>query len=153
MSQACRKRISEMFTLDQMGECFGKYLSKTIEIKKRDVFKPVRELEKQSIIREIQNIVEYFQVKQEFWRLTQEARRLDQEVQGLSSDIRELNQKYTDLNATYLSLLQPKPPSHWFYLWIRQLLLPVYNWISRTKLLGLLTRLKRTIKHRLVKDS
>jgi hypothetical protein len=97
--------------------------------------------------------VEYFQVKQEFWRLTQEARRLDQEVQGLSSDIRELNQKYTDLNATYLSLLQPKPPSHWFYLWIRQLLLPVYNWISRTKLLGLLTRLKRTIKHRLVKDS
>jgi glycosyltransferase involved in cell wall biosynthesis len=125
MSQASRNRIIEMFSLDQMGECIHRNLIKTIENKKSSIAQPVTLREKQSINRETQTLVEYLQARQRLkW-----------------------------LDHEYSSLVQPKSTSHWFYLWLRQLLLPVYSWISRTKLLGLITNLKQIIKHRLVKDS
>jgi glycosyltransferase involved in cell wall biosynthesis len=125
MSQASRKRVIEKFTLDLMGICIHRNLCEIIEDKKSRLVKPVTEQEKQSINRETQTLVEYLQARQR---------------------VKWLNQEYS-------VLIQPKTPSHWFYLWLRQLLLPVYNWISRTKLLGLFTNLKQIIKNRLVKDS
>jgi hypothetical protein len=125
MAQASRKRIIEKFSLDLMGENIHRDLCKVIENKKNRVEKPITEREKKSISRETQTLVEYLQARQQLkW--------LDQE---------------------YSLLVQPKTPSHWFYLWVRQVLLPVYTWFNRTKLLGLITYLKQMIKHRLVKDS
>ena len=125
MSQASRKNICDMFTLDLMGECTLNYLSTTIVNKKSNTQKPVTEPEKQSIIREVQYLVEFLQARQE---------------------LQQLNTKYS-------ALVQPKSASHWFYLWIRQLILPVYNLISQTKLSGLTADLKQSIKKRLVKGS
>jgi glycosyltransferase involved in cell wall biosynthesis len=139
MSQASRIRICDLFTLDQMGECFGKYLSNIIENNKNNSHTAHTKIEKLSNTREIQYLVEYLQVKVE-------AQRLNREVSRLGQD-------FSELNAKYLGLLQPKPPSHWFYLWIRQLFLPVFNKASQTKLLGLIDNIKRIIKRRLVKDS
>jgi glycosyltransferase involved in cell wall biosynthesis len=125
MSQASRMRILEKFTTSMMGEYIHRKLNEVIDIKKGNVELVTTKLDRQSINREIQTAVEYLQVRQE---------------------LRILNRRYS-------SLVLPKTASHWFYLWIRQVLLPIYNWISRTKLLALIIRLKQTIKHRLTKDS
>jgi hypothetical protein len=138
MSQAGRDRICAGFTLDRMGECFGKYLSGMIEIKK-NIPIATTGVEKDLISREIQYLVEYFQVKRLYFQLLEDQQRLDR-------DFRDIHQKY-------LELTQPKPPSHWFYLWIRQLLLPVFTRFRQTKLMGLIDQFKRIIKGRLVKDS
>jgi glycosyltransferase involved in cell wall biosynthesis/GT2 family glycosyltransferase len=153
MSQASRARIIEKFSLDLMGECIAKNLDKLIQNKKNRLQKPVIELEKGTFNREIQNLVEILQARQEVRRLNNDIRELSQKY----SDSREENQKQTTLitklQAQILDMLQPRPPSYWFYLWIRQLFLPVYTKASQTKLMGLIDNIRRIIKKRLVGSS
>jgi hypothetical protein len=160
MSQASRKRIIEKFSLDLMGECMTNNLDKLIQNKKNSLQKPVIELERVTFNREIQNVVEILQARQEVRRLTSYIRELSLKY----NDSRELNQKYTDLivelnqkitelSARLQEMVQPRPPSYWFYLWIRQLFLPIYTKASQTKLMGLIDNIRRIIKKRLVGDS
>jgi glycosyltransferase involved in cell wall biosynthesis len=123
MSQASRKRIVEKFTITQMGEIIQKNLSKIIENKKSRIKKPVTEIEKQSINREIQYLVEFLQARQALRRLNQE----------------------------YSAMIQPKPPSHWFYLWLRQLFLPVSERVRTTRLGQILVGLKKWLKRTMIK--
>ncbi|OGO28648.1 MAG: hypothetical protein A2136_07530 [Chloroflexi bacterium RBG_16_54_11] len=139
MARASRERIGNMFTLEQMGERFIKHLAQTVENKKNDANKANARPVSAINTREIQYLVEYLQAKQLFLQQNQETQRL--------------YQKFNDLQDKYLFLLQPKPPSHWFYLWIRQLFLPLYTRLRQTKLVGLLDRLRGRIKGRWVKDS
>jgi glycosyltransferase involved in cell wall biosynthesis len=123
MSQASRKRICDKFTLDLMGECALSYLTKTIENKK-NIQKPIIELEKQSIIREVQYLVEFLQARQEFQQL----------------------------NAKYSVLVQPKSASHWFYLWVRQLFLPIAGHVKTSRIRQIIVGFQRWFKRTLIKE-
>jgi hypothetical protein len=82
-------------------------------------------LDRNSIEREARATVEYLQVRQ--------------------------RQKW--LEREYSTFVTPKPPSHWFYLWIRQLLLPVYTRMRGSESSDSIDRLIRSIKQRLLKNS
>jgi len=124
MSQASRKHIRDKFTLDQMGECTLSNLSTTIANKKRNSPKPVTEFEKQSIIREVQYLVEFLQARQELQQL----------------------------NAKYSVLVQPKSASHWFYLWLRRLFLPVSEQVKSSRLGQILVSFQKWLKRTLIKE-
>lgn len=123
MSQASRKRVKEQFTLFMMGESIHKKLCEVIENKKGIKAKPITEVERQSINREIQTSIEYLQARQE---------------------LRTLNQQYS-------SLVQPKTASHWFYLWIRQVFLPVFEPLKTARLGQIMVGLQQFFKRALVK--
>ena len=124
MSQASRNRICDEFTLDQMGECALNNLSATMANKKRANPKLVTELEKQSTIREVQYLVEFLQARQELQQL----------------------------NAKYSVLVQPRSASHWFYLWVRQLFLPVSNLVKSSPLRQIMVRVQKWFKRTLIKE-
>jgi glycosyltransferase involved in cell wall biosynthesis len=124
MSQASRQHIRNKFTLDLMGECTLNNLSTTIANKKRNNPKPVTELEKQSINREVQYLVEFLQARQELQQL----------------------------NAKYSVLVQPKSASHWFYLWIRQVFLPVSEHVKTSRPGQIIVGLQKWLKRTLIKE-
>ena len=125
MSQESRKRIVEKFTLDRMGDSIHGELCRIIDNKKDSVEPRITDQEKQSILRETQATVEYLQARQEI-------RTLDQQLS---------------------TLVIPKKPSHWFYLWIRQLLLPPSTRVKTTFLGKIIIRLQQWLKHALIKPS
>ena len=123
MSQASRKRITEQFTLFMMGESIHKNLCEMIENKIGIKAKPITEVERQSINREIQTTVEYLQARQE---------------------LRTLSQQFS-------SLVQPKTASHWFYLWIRQVFLPLSGPLKTSHLGQIMVGFQKWLKSYLVK--
>ncbi len=124
MSQASRKRVIERFSLSLMGEHIHQSLYEVIENKKDRFYEPYSDLTKQAIYRETQTYVEYLQVRRELRKVSQ-----------------QLSQ-----------LVIPRKPSHWFYLWIRQLFLPTYNWFTHTKISNFVVDLKGKIKILLVRE-
>jgi glycosyltransferase involved in cell wall biosynthesis len=124
MSQASRKRICDQFTLNQMGECMLNNLAKIITNKKIIAQKPITELEKQSIHRELRTMVEFLQARQE---------------------LQLLNSKYSEL-------ILPKSASHWFYLWVRQLFLPVFEHVKTTRPGKIMVGFQKWLKRTLIKE-
>jgi glycosyltransferase involved in cell wall biosynthesis/GT2 family glycosyltransferase len=124
MSQSSRKRVLENFTISMMGECIQSKLNEVIENKKGELENVHTELDRRSIIREIQASVEYLQAMRE---------------------LRILNQQYS-------SLIQPKTASHWFYLWIRQLFLPLSVSLKANRLGQILVGFQKWLKRALVKE-
>jgi hypothetical protein len=123
MSRASRERMVERFSVQQMGECIHSNLSRVIEDKKSKAGEPVFAQGYNSLEREARTLVEYLQAREH---------------------LRRIEPEYSDL-------IKPRPPSHWFYLWIRQLFLPAYLRMQGTKSLRWITSLQLAIKNRLVK--
>lgn len=123
MAQASRKRVSEKFTLDLMGEFIHRNIHQVIEKRKNSPVLPLTEGEKESIERETRTLVEYLQVRQrQVW-----------------------------LEREYAALVTPKPPSHWFYLWIRQIFLPWSERVKDTWLGRIMVGVKTWLRRKLVK--
>lgn len=120
MGAAGRERICSGFTLDHMGNQMVEILTEAIQLKREGRLTYEKLSEVEQLERDTQHVVEYLQARQE-WR-------------NINDRHLTLLRQYADLSDQYFALLQPKPPSHWFYLWIRQLLLPVLNHLRRNKL-------------------
>ncbi len=138
MGDLSRKRIIERYTLSHMGSCMDEILPKVKLPGREDRPVPVDLSKRQQITRETQAVVEYLQARQEW--------------QKINKNINNLLLKYEEQSRKYYELLQPKPPSHWFYLWIRQLIYPVYHLARRTKFNNRLLLLKRSIRKALNRE-
>jgi hypothetical protein len=123
MSQASRQRMVERFSIQQMGDCLHTNLNRVIEDKKNKPGEPAIAYDQNSLERETRTLVEYLQLK---------------------TRLRQIEPEYSEL-------VKPRPPSYWFYLWIRQLFLPVYQRMQGTRSLRWITSLQLAIKSRLVK--
>ena len=114
---ACaRKRIEDHFSLDRMGNCInGKLESLIIGVEPEKAPSPITK----EICEETRTIVEFLQARQESLRLYKV--------------VEDLSNQYNDLYNKFEEITSPKPPSHWFYLWIRQLSNPIYTWLIKNK--------------------
>lgn len=134
MGAASRARILEGFTLDHMGERIAALLAETAQAKREGALEQPALPDDQRLLRETRHVIEYLQVRQE-WR-------------GINERHLDLMQKYAELSDQYFALLQPKPASHWFYLWLRQLLFPLFNPAQHGGTLKIFTPLQKWFKHR-----
>jgi glycosyltransferase involved in cell wall biosynthesis/GT2 family glycosyltransferase len=124
-----RQRIQEGFTLDVMGETIAGAFT---TLSNRPIGTPAPAKITGIMIEHARIIVEFLQARQESLRLY-----------GV---IEQVSNQYRELFRQFETLVIAKSPSYWFYLWIRQLFLPLYNWImSKTgnKMLSLKDRFKR----------
>jgi glycosyltransferase involved in cell wall biosynthesis len=111
-----RKRIEDHFSLDRMGNCInGKLESLIIGVEPEKESSPITK----EICEETRTIVEFLQARQESLRLYKV--------------VEDISNQYNDLYNKFEEITSPKPPSHWFYLWIRQLSNPIYTWLIKNK--------------------
>jgi glycosyltransferase involved in cell wall biosynthesis len=120
-----RQRVLERFTLPSMAEIISEKLLAAIEKEKSSLKAPLTEPEKQSINRETRILVEYLQTRREL----------------------------KTVNRQLSTLVIPHQPSHWFYLWIRQLFLPVSERINHTFLGKIMVGVQKWLKQILIKSS
>lgn len=135
-----RNRILSQFSVDRMGEQIENIFminKKVSGTKNTNQFI----FSKNQLLRESRVIIEYLQARQEWLKLTKMYGEMDREH-------KKLFEKYQDLLQ---QLYQPKPASYWFYLWIRQLFLPVYKWFGYKKILGPFVEIKAAIKKHMLK--
>jgi len=130
-----RERILSHFTLTQMGEKMEEFLKEMVERKREDKRENKVDNVMYSFKREGQLGVEYLQ-----------ARDLAHIYQ---KKYVELYDNYAELNAKYAESIMPRSPSFWFYLWLRQLLLPIYHHLSNPKILTFIGKLKTSVKKHL----
>jgi len=133
IGERARQRVVSRFSLDEMGNCMLTALQSALGERKgaRELAPITKE-----IIRQARMIVEFLQARQEGLRLY-----------GVTE---ELSNQVSDLYLKYEELISPKPPSHWFYLWVRQLFLPMYKKIESSGFGRLLVKIKDGIKRRVI---
>lgn len=136
-----RQRIQEHFTLSGMGNCMAGLLENVL--KERELFTEPALLTKETL-EETRNIVEFLQARQESLRLYQV-------VAEVSNQLNDLYQIYERMNKVLSDLMSPKPPSYWFYLWIRQLFLPLFQSVNGSGVGRLLMGIRKFIKARIIK--
>ena len=133
MGASGRERILAGFTIEAMGAAMAGTLSEAILLKCDGQLPPITLSSEETLTREAQHVVEYLQARQA-WR-------------DLNQNHQDLIRTHEEVSRQYLDLLQPKPPSHWFYLWVRQLFLPVFERLKHSRLgvvaVALQLRLKR----------
>jgi len=127
MSVASRARILEHFTLEQMGACMDQVIS---EVKSSRSSHPG--FAQVLLLRQAREIVEYLQARQ-----------------AAKEKIGQLEQ----MRQQYLPFVPPKPPSHWFYLWLRQLFLSLFGTPKNSGGGRLVIRLKEWLKEFLFKSA
>ncbi len=110
MGRVSRKRIIEQFTLNQMGNQFITLL--TLGNQNRNKVT----ISQPNSILETQHAVEYLQARYEW--------------QKANRNLETVSKQYRDFMEIYAEFIPPQPPSHWFYLWIRQLFLPLFKYIK-----------------------
>lgn len=174
MKTACVERILYGYALQQTGEQFIKIINQVLDDKymeKNNEFSvPSNEL----FLRNSQHIIEYIQARQEWHKKENQTIELNdkyiqalQELHKNENQIIELNnkfivineqfeminqekqvvdQQYKEIFEIYSDLISPKPPSYWFYLWIRQLFLPIFNRIGNEKIKRKMLKIKDSIK-------
>lgn len=128
-----RRRIRDEFTLDGMGNCMAGVLESVLE--ERDHARKPTSITK-DLLEESRAIVEFLQARQESLRLYQV--------------VREVSAQFNDLYKKFEELTSPKPPSHWFYLWVRQLFLPLFE-KAESSGLGDFSRALRDLIRRILK--
>lgn len=133
MSSSCRNRIQEKFSTDSMGSCINSTLLSLLPPSKENGQLAKEEKNSDYNIKTDQLTLEYLQARNEWIKLNKN--------QAL------LLEKYEKLAADYSKLIEPKPPSYWFYLWIRQLFLPIYNKLDKGSISEYLLKLKMLIKN------
>lgn len=119
MGQRARQRIQNQFTLDVMGNCMLAVLESVMS--KDDIMSESGPITPE-LVEKNRTIVEFLQARQEGLRLYRV--------------VEEISNQYSELYKKFVELTSPKPPSYWFYLWLRQLLLPVYIRLSNNKHIG-----------------
>lgn len=108
LGERARQRIQERFTLDGMGNCMAGVLESVLE--ERHLTREPTSISN-DLLEETRIIVEFLQARQESLRLYQA--------------VQEVSDQFSDLYKKFEEVTSPKPPSHWFYLWVRQLFLPL----------------------------
>jgi hypothetical protein len=131
MGKAGRERILSAFTLDDMGDCLENIIKEAIHSKQENAVGLSATPGKDYTNREAQLIVEFLQARLE-WK--------------------KLHDQYDEVSRKYFDLIQPKPPSHWFYLWIRQLFLPVLDFLNQSKAHHVIVRVQKWLKHTLTQN-
>lgn len=132
-----RDRIISNFTLDQTGNNFLKILNETILEKQLQKNVSEKLSEEELFQRNSQHIIEYLQARNEWHKK--------------NNEINELAIKFELVNKNFLEAIAPKPASHWFYLWIRQLLIPIFNNLGDNKSKKSIVKFKEWIKSLFVK--
>ncbi len=132
MGRQARERILSQFTLEQMGAKMEDFIEEAQRLRKDSAYQAGRLSPEEELRREARHTIEYLQARHE-------TRRLSAEIVGLSARLDKVTQ-------AYYALIQPKPPSHWFYLWLRQLFLPMYRWMDGPGRGSILSRVKRAVK-------
>lgn len=133
-----RQRILNKFTLDHMGNVIENELKRVIEHRKSRLGSSDDLGDQRDIQRLAQSTVEYLQARA-YARIT--------EAQLVS-----LEKRFNSLYKDYAQLIEPKPPSYWFYLWLRQLLLPLFGRLKVVNRGSFWLRIKETIKSFLVRS-
>jgi len=103
-----RQRIQNQFTLDILGNCMVRAFEPIVS--GVNVIKEPVPITKE-LWEESHKIVEFLQARQEGLRLYKV--------------VEEISNKYNNIYKKFDEITSPKPPSHWFYLWIRQLFMPL----------------------------
>lgn len=137
MGSASRECIASGFTLNDMGKCMAGILAEVTRLKRAGHLAPAVLTPEQRLVRETQHVVEYLQARQA-WR-------------NINDRHVDLMHQHADLSDKYFELLQPKPPSHWFYLWIRQLILPFSNYLNRSRYQQTVGAFQKWLKHTWIK--
>lgn len=137
MKHACRERIMNGFTLQQSGNNFISILHEVInekqQLKENNTLLTPDDL----FIRNSQHIIEYLQARQEWHKA-------NKQLKDLSS-----NQQVGYVK--YAQEIGPKPASFWFYLWIRQLFLPISDKIGRSLLGKLIHKSQKWLKEKILR--
>ena len=162
MGVAGRERVNRGFTLFHMGECISNILLEVNQLKREGKLDKSSLPTKERFLRETQHVVEYLQARQE-WRnlnirygnLSEINDNLSASYENLSARLENLSERYENLSHLYENLsyqyYQPRPPSYWFYLWIRQLFLPLFKRLERNPIIKLLINIKQRVKSFIVK--
>lgn len=137
MKIACRARIMNGFTLQQSGDRFTQIIHEVLDEKRKnnEMNNPLTEDE--LFLRNSQHIIEYLQARQEGHKIY--------------NQIKELTKKYEDVLQKSNETIVPKPASFWFYLWIRQLFLPLSNKIKSGFLGKILQKNQKWLKEKVLK--
>jgi hypothetical protein len=137
MGESSRQRILNGFSLDAMGDRMAELFEEVSRLKQIGALAAPHLSSEDKLSRETQHVVEYLQARNE-WR-------------QLNSRHLDLMQQYADLSDQYFAMLQPKPASHWFYLWIRQLLLPINANIRHSTIGQTAINVQKWLKQKLVR--
>jgi glycosyltransferase involved in cell wall biosynthesis len=129
LGMRARQRILNGFTLEDMGANMVDALQ-SISQHSVGSFEPVPLAGK--ALEQSRLVIEFLQARQEGMRLYKV--------------VEEVSNQYSDLYRRYEELISPKPPSHWFYLWVRQLLMPLYRRLGGDQSTGFFARAKSAIK-------
>jgi glycosyltransferase involved in cell wall biosynthesis len=143
MGNAGRQRILSSFSKERMKICLNNSIEETLRQKQEEVFEETLS-PNELAVRKARYAVEFIFSKRELQRI----RNIYDE---LTMKYNELNVKYNELTLKYFELLQPKPARFWFYLWIRQLLIPIYKLlIDEGENFVLIRRIKDSLKRIIV---
>jgi hypothetical protein len=142
MGRAARNRITSTFTLDHMGDGMQRILAEAIDLRQSPEYQPLSLPAEELRQREARLAIEFLQARQETKRLHLELQQRYQESQT----------QYAELSEKYFALLQPRPASHWFYLWLRQVTLPLYTSLQKSILNRLANLLKKRVKSTWTED-
>ncbi|PKO07311.1 MAG: hypothetical protein CVU41_01025 [Chloroflexi bacterium HGW-Chloroflexi-3] len=132
MSLACRNRIENEFTTNLMGDCVNSTLRNMLWEQKDKKYKNNKIILSNQDKFTDQLTMEYLQARNEWIKL--------------NSNHKLLLEEHERITHEYRKLIEPKPPSHWFYLWIRQLVLPIYKRINSDIVRHLILRIKTALK-------
>ncbi|RCK77227.1 MAG: Beta-1,3-glucosyltransferase [Anaerolineae bacterium] len=143
MGVASRQRILSSFSIHKMKSCINEALQEVLQQKMNTRGERAILSRNELAKREARYVVEFLYAMSEIQRTQKMYHDLTDSYQKLSSSYQELSEKYFEL-------LQPKPARYWFYLWIRQLLLPLYGRWKRGKTYFVLSHIKEWIKSKAV---
>lgn len=139
MGEASRQRIMRLFSIEQMKRCLNECLQEALQRKSKGEDRKVTLLLNELATREARYAIEFFYAKSELQRVSKM-------YDDLLYYYNEMLYHYQELSKKYFDLLQPKPARYWFYLWIRQLLLPVFMRWQEQRIFSLVLSIKERIK-------
>jgi len=139
MSSSCKNRIESEFTINLMGDCINSTLINLLQVEKeknQNGHRPIfTKIDKYSD----QLTVEYLQARNEWIKL--------------NNNLNSLLEKQENITYDYMKLIEPKPPSYWFYLWIRQLFMPLNQRFIENKLVSdFITVIKNFLKKIILRE-
>jgi hypothetical protein len=135
MSISCQKRIKSEFSIEMMGECINSILEGLIANIKEPNQTGINR--NPGIYEQLtdQLSIEYLQARDEWMKLNENHKRI--------------LEQHADLTTRFKSLVEPKKPSYWFYLWLRQLILPIYQKTQKNYFHKLIIKVKKIFKNAL----
>lgn len=142
MGKAGRQRILSYFSIDSMKSCLSEAIQAAIQLKSKGETFKVSLTRNELAVREARYAVELFFAQAEL-------QRLDKMYQDLYTQYLEITNNYQELSGKYFELLQPKPARHWFYLWVRQLALPIFIMWKEKRTVSFLLSIKEKIKSKI----